>query len=231
VHEVPEDIEMPYTCGRVQRCVMVGFAMCRLDRRLQFALAGGLIMRVLVVAIAVVLALSSVAAAGPRRYVESEIGLGGIGPGGLGLLVQVGGDYRVWHLVHVHAAYSHAVRGGARLEGDPGAGYGNQLRAGAEVIPCTEGGIVCGNFGLDLGVQRGTWQSETSDGKDFSGTVDSAIAMPRAFLDIGSSTVRFRLGIELGFGIASHVVAHTGGPELMGAPGSAGLVAGVAVQW
>jgi hypothetical protein len=180
-----------------------------------------------VLAVVVVL-VSSQAGANPSQYVQGDVGVGQLMPDGIDVLFGIEGGYRVSGRIYAHAGYLHAPHGGAYLGGDPGSGTANRVTAGAEARLCIASAVVCGLFGADLGAQRASWQSVETN--DFSGTAEALLFVPRAVLDVGSASLRLRLGLELGFALASHVVTRTSGPNDP-ATGSQALVAGFAYQW
>jgi hypothetical protein len=89
---------------------------------------------------------------------------------------------------------------------NPGHGTYVEGRAGAEARTCTRGGMLCGSFGIDLGLHRGRYERVLVDGSRTAKPseppprypfeeLDSVVIAPRLTVD-GGGRVRMRAVLE-----------------------------------
>ena len=139
---------------------------------------------------------SSLASAEPSAYVETDAKLGGWSGVGYGAMLAVDGGTRLTDVLWTHLELAYG-RGGF----DEATGSVAQIRLGAEARSCTTSGTWCGIAGMDLGGYRAITMTE---GEMSNGTLTALVAVPRVGLDIGSSNIRFRIGLELEVALLDH---------------------------
>ena len=187
-----------------------------------------------IVLVAALLA-APVAHAEPTQWVAASLMFGAAEPvsDGYNAMAGVDAGYRLTDLVWAHAgvAYGPSIdRFGQHV---PNGGRNGLVRGGAVARWCA-GTVVCGEAGVDLGVQHGTWSGTVYSPTAINGTVDEVdtdtalVAIPRIGLDVGGESLRARLGLE-----ADAALAATSTGMTTRAQGIIGieLAAGVAYQW
>lgn len=175
-------------------------------------------------ALILVAALATAAHAEATHYVEADAMIGGATPvAGPNLLGAVSVGYQFSPSVWAHGE----VSAGAAAD-DQGSGSNQQVRGGVETRACSSGGAACFMVGIDVGVLHGQWRSHDDASSE---RVTAGVAVPRFGIDVGGSTVRARLGLEVDEAFAgTHASSFAASTTASGTVGVE-LSAGVAYLW
>jgi hypothetical protein len=180
------------------------------------------------------LLVASAAHAEPTQWVAASVMFGAAEPvvDGYNAMAAVDGGYRLTELLWAHAGVAYGTSIDRFGQHVPNGGRNSLVRGGAAARWCA-GSAVCGEAGVDLGVQHGTWSGTVYSPTVIGGVTEvdtdtALVAIPRIGLDVGGDTLRARLGLE-----ADAALASSSSGMSTAAHGIVGieLVAGVAYQW